>query len=43
MAMHLNSTYLKGFMAEHELTALSGAVKTPMRPSTAALALAMTF
>ena len=27
MAMHLNSTYLKGFMAEHELTALSGAVK----------------
>ena len=28
MAIHLNRTYLKGFMADHELGALSGAVKT---------------
>ena len=27
MAIHLNRTYLKGFMADHELGALSGAVK----------------
>ncbi len=28
MAIHFNNTYLKGFLAEHELDALSGAVKT---------------
>ena len=27
MAIHLNRTYLKGFMADHELGALFGAVK----------------
>ena len=27
MAIHFNSTYLKGFLADHELSALSGAVK----------------
>ena len=27
MAIHFNSTYLKGFLADHEVGALSGAVK----------------
>ena len=28
MAIHFNGNYLKGFMADHELGALAGAVKT---------------